>query len=127
MSDTITRGIRVQVKSAYIPERSRRQGQPYLFAYRVRISNDGAETVRLVGREWIITDADGQLERVSGPGVVGEQPILGSGESFEYTSVCSLRTPIGSMHGSYQLVSMRGHHFDAVIAPVSLAVPIALR
>lgn len=127
MSDAITRGIRVQVKSAYIPERSHQEGQPYLFAYRARISNDGEETVRLVGREWIITDADGRLERVSGPGVVGEQPILGPGESFEYTSVCPLRTPTGAMHGSYQLVSIRGDHFDAVIAPVSLDVPIALR
>ena len=127
MSDTTTRGIRVQVKSVCIPERSHREGQPYFFAYRVRISNDGEETVRVLGREWIITDAEGQVERVSGPGVVGEQPILGPGESFEYTSVCPLRTSIGSMHGSYQLASMRGDHFDAVIAPVSLAVPTALR
>jgi len=127
MSDATTRGIRVQVKSAHIPERSRQEDQPYLFAYRARISNDGEETVRVLSREWIITGADGQVERVSGPGVVGEQPILGPGESFEYTSVCALRTPIGSMHGSYRLVSFRGDRFDAVIAPVSLAVPIGLR
>ena len=126
MSDTITRGVRVQVRSAYVPERSIPADHQYFFLYKVRISNEGDETVQLVTREWIITDADGQVETVRGPGVVGEQPILGPGESFEYTSYCPLKTPIGSMQGSYQMVSARGDRFDAVIAPFSLAVPAAL-
>ena len=126
MSDTITRGVRVQVRSAYVPERSSPEESHYFFAYRVRIANEGEETVQLVSREWIITDADGHVERVKGPGVVGEQPILGPGESFEYTSFCPLRTAIGSMHGTYQMVSARGDRFDATIAPFSLAVPTAL-
>jgi ApaG protein len=126
LSDTITRGVRVQVRSQYVPERSVPAEHQYFFAYRVRISNEGEETVQLVTREWIITDGDGHVETVRGPGVVGEQPILGPGESFEYTSFCPLRTPIGSMHGTYQMVSARGDRFDAVIAAFSLAVPTAL-
>jgi len=126
VSDATTRGIRVQVKSAYVPERSSPGESRYFFAYRVRISNEGEETVQLVSREWIITDADGNVEHVKGPGVVGEQPVLGPGESFEYTSFCPLRTSIGSMHGSYQMVSARGDRFDATIAPFPLAVPSAV-
>jgi ApaG protein len=126
MSDTTTRGVRVQVKSAFVPERSAPQSNHYFFAYRVRISNVGEETVHLVSREWIITDADGNVEQVNGPGVVGEQPILEPGESFEYTSFCPLPTSIGSMHGSYQMVAASGERFDAEIAPFSLAVPTAI-
>jgi ApaG protein len=126
LSDTITRGVRVQVRSAFVPERSSPPESEYFFAYRIRISNEGDETVQLVSREWIITDADGKVETVRGPGVVGEQPVLGPGESFEYTSFCPLKTPIGSMHGTYQMVSARGERFDAVISPFSLAVPTAL-
>ena len=126
MSDITTRGVRVHVKSAYVPERSSPAENHFFFAYRVRISNEGDETVQLLTREWIITDGDGHVERVTGPGVVGEQPVLGPGEAFEYTSFCPLRTPIGSMHGSYQMVSARGERFDATIAPFSLAVPSAV-
>ena len=126
MSETTTRGVRVQVRGTYVPERSSPAESHYFFSYRVRISNEGEETVQLVSREWIITDADGNVEQVKGPGVVGEQPVLGPGEAFEYTSFCPLHTPIGSMQGSYQMVSARGDRFDAVIAPFSLAVPTAL-
>lgn len=126
MSDTTTRGVRIQVKSAYLPDRSAPEESRYLFAYRVRISNVGAETVQLISREWIITDQDGDVETVRGPGVVGEQPVLDPGQSFEYTSFCPLPTPIGSMHGAYQMVSSSGDTFDAEIAPFSLAVPSAL-
>jgi len=126
VSDITTRGVRVHVKSAYVPERSSPAENHFFFAYRVRISNEGDETVQLLTREWIITDGDGHVERVTGPGVVGEQPVLGPGEAFEYTSFCPLRTPIGSMHGSYQMVSARGERFDATIAPFSLAVPSAV-
>ena len=126
MSDTTTRGVRVQVKSAFVPERSAPQNNHYFFAYRVRISNVGEETVHLVSREWIITEADGNEEQVNGPGVDGEQPILEPGESFEYTSFCPLPTAIGSMHGSYQMVAASGERFDAKIAAFSLAVPTAI-
>jgi ApaG protein len=126
MSNTLTRGVRVQVKSSYLPERSSPRDEHYFFTYRVRISNEGTETVQLVSREWIITNAEGEVERVRGPGVVGEQPVLGPGESFEYTSFCPLRTRIGSMHGSYRMVTASGESFDAAIAPFSLAVPTAL-
>jgi ApaG protein len=126
MSDVTTRGVRVQVKSAYIPERSSPQEGRYFFAYKVRISNVGEETVQLISRQWIITDQDGDVETVRGPGVVGEQPVLDPGQSFEYTSFCPLNTPIGSMHGTYQMVAASGESFDAEIAPFSLAVPTAL-
>ena len=126
MSDTTTRGIRVQVRSAYLSERSSpREGQ-YLFQYHVRISNVGSETAQLVSREWIITNAEGEVERVKGPGVVGEQPVLSPGGSFEYSSFCPLKTAVGSMHGAYQMVTDKGEQFDAVIAPFTLAVPNAL-
>jgi ApaG protein len=126
MSDTTTRGVRVEVRSAFVPERSSPHENHYFFAYRVRISNVGEETVHLVSREWIITDADGNVEQVNGPGVVGEHPILEPGEHFEYTSFCPLPTSIGSMHGSYQMVAAGGDRFDAKIAPFSLAVPTAV-
>ena len=126
MSDTTTRGIRVQVKSAYLPERSSPRESSYLFMYNIRISNVGSQTAQLVSREWIITNADGEVERVKGPGVVGEKPVLPPGGSFEYTSYCPLKTSVGSMQGTYQMVTAEGEQFDAVIAPFTLAVPNAL-
>jgi ApaG protein len=126
VSVTTTRGIQIQVKSAYLPERSSPRESSYLFMYNIRISNVGSETAQLVSREWIITNADGEVERVKGPGVVGEQPVLPPGGSFEYTSYCPLKTPVGSMHGSYQMVTAEGEQFDAIIAPFTLAVPNAL-
>lgn len=123
MSDTTTNGIRVQVASFYVEERSDPDNGHYFFAYRVKISNVGSETAQLVSREWIITDADGNGEKVEGPGVVGAQPVLAPGESFEYTSFCPLPTPVGSMHGSYWMVRPGGEGFEARIAPFSLEVP----
>jgi ApaG protein len=126
VSVTTTRGIKIQVKSAYLPERSSPRESSYLFMYNVRISNVGSETAQLVSREWIITNAEGEVERVKGPGVVGEQPVLPPGGSFEYTSYCPLKTAVGSMQGSYQMVTAEGEQFDAMIAPFTLAVPNAL-
>jgi ApaG protein len=123
MSDTTTQGIRVQVESLYDEDRSAPQENYYFFAYRVRISNVGSETAQLLSREWIITDATGYQQEVQGPGVVGEQPVLAPGETFEYTSFCPLSTPVGSMHGTYRMVRTDGEAFDAAIAPFSLAVP----
>jgi ApaG protein len=126
MSDTTTRGVRVEVRTAFVPERSSPAESQYFFAYRIRISNVGEETVQLVSRHWVISDGEGNTEHVRGPGVVGEQPVLEPGEAFEYTSFCPLPTPIGSMHGTYQMVTAGGSAFEAEIAPFSLAVPTAL-
>ena len=126
MSDTTTRGIRIQVKATYLSDRSSPRDSQYLFAYQVRISNVGTDAAQLVSREWIITSAEGDVERVKGPGVVGEQPVLQPGGSFEYTSYCPLKTAVGSMQGSYQMVTADGEKFDAQIAPFTLAVPNAL-
>jgi ApaG protein len=126
VSDATTRGVRVEVRTAYVPERSAPQESRYFFAYRIRISNVGEETVQLLSRHWVISDGEGNVEHVRGPGVVGEQPVLEPGEAFEYTSFCPLPTPIGSMHGTYQMVTAGGSAFDAEIAPFPLAVPHAL-
>src|ERR687895_1680756 len=102
---TTTRGIRVEVRSEFLPERSSPRDSSYLFQYHVRISNVGSETAQLISREWIITNAEGEVERVKGSGVVGEQPVLAPGASFEYLSFCPLKTAVGSIHGGYQLVT----------------------
>ena len=125
-SDTTTRGIRVQVRSAYLPEQSTPSDQQFFFTYHVRISNTGPETAQLVSREWIITDAEGQVERVKGPGVIGQQPTLAPGAAFEYSSFCPLGTSVGSMQGSYRMRTADGEQFDAVIAPFTLATPYSL-
>ena len=126
MSDTTTRGIRVQVEGFYDEERSAPDQSYFFFAYQVRISNEGEETAQLISREWIITDAHGREQRVQGPGVVGEQPVLHPGEMFQYTSFCPLPTPVGTMHGTYQMVTREGERFDAIISPFSLAMPHAV-
>ena len=123
MSNTITRGIRVQVESTYVAERSEPRENYFFFAYRVSIANEGGDTAQLISREWIITDSDGNTERVVGPGVVGEQPLLKPGESFEYTSFCPLRTSFGSMQGAYTMRTQNGEMFEARIDPFDLAVP----
>jgi ApaG protein len=121
MSDTTTRGIRIEIESEYLADRSDRD--MYYFAYHVQISNVGVETAQLVSREWIITDEDGNVERVQGPGVIGETPILEPGESFEYTSFCPLPTPMGTMQGHFIMRTRSGESFPAAISPFTLAVP----
>ena len=120
-SEVVTRGIRVRVRSFFVPERSSPDEGEWFFAYRVTISNEGGETAQLLSRHWIITDGDGAEEDVRGPGVVGEQPVLAPGESFSYTSACPLKTPVGTMRGTYQMVTDGGLSFDAEIAPFTLA------
>jgi ApaG protein len=126
VSEAITRGIRIQVRSEYVPERSRPLEGQWFFAYTIRITNEGSDTAQLVSRHWVITDAAGSVEEVRGPGVVGQQPILGPGESFEYTSACPLTTPFGTMRGTYQMVTKGGSTFDAEIAPFELSEPFAI-
>jgi ApaG protein len=122
-SEAITRGIRVQVESIYDPHRSRPQESDWLFLYTVVIANEGAVTVKLVSRHWIITDERGKVEEVRGPGVVGEQPLLEPGQSFEYTSGCRLSTATGTMQGSYQMVTEDGEEFSAEIGAFVLSEP----
>ena len=123
MSDTTTNGVRVEVQSIFVRERSSIEDNYFFFAYRVSISNVGESVVQLVSRHWLITNGDGKVEEVKGPGVVGEQPLLRSGQSFEYTSFCPLETPVGTMHGTFQMIGEEGEPFDAVISPFTLAVP----
>ena len=122
-SEATTRNIHVTVEAAYDPSRSNPHAQQWLFLYTVKITNEGTETVQLISRHWVITDAMGKVEEVRGPGVVGEQPILGPGQSFRYTSGCPLTTPFGSMHGEYQMVAQGGVQFDVEIAPFTLTEP----
>ena len=116
----------MQVRSQYLPDRSQPLRQQYVFAYTILLSNEGAETVQLKSRHWIITDADGNVQEVRGEGVVGEQPTLRPGQRFEYTSGCSLRTQRGTMEGSYQMLTDEGLRFDARIAPFALSLPHTL-
>jgi ApaG protein len=125
-SEATTRGIAVRVRSRYVPEQSDPDEGTWLFAYTVVISNTSEHVVQLVSRHWIITDANGHVEEVRGPGVVGAQPVLRPGESFEYTSACPLRTTFGTMHGSYQMIEESGETFDAEIAAFSLSMPYAV-
>jgi ApaG protein len=125
-SEALTRGIRVNVSSKYVAERSRPLMNEYFFSYTIRIANEGRETVQLVSREWLITDAEGHVEEVRGPGVVGEQPVLGPGDAFEYTSACPLSTPFGSMAGTYQMVTDKGERFDAEVGAFQLSEPYAI-
>lgn len=126
MSDTTTNGIRVQVTTRFLADRSSARDNEYLFAYFIRISNVGTETAQLISRHWVITNTDGEEEEVRGEGVVGEQPVLPPGGSHEYNSFCNLKTSVGTMHGSYTMVTPSGDTFEARIAPFTLAVPYAL-
>jgi ApaG protein len=122
-SEAVTNNVRVEVESHYAPERSQPFQNHWFFHYTVRISNEGDETVQLLSRHWIITDGNGHVEEIRGAGVVGEQPVLSPGESFEYTSGCQLKTSTGTMRGTYQMVTEEGAHFDIEIAPFTLAEP----
>src|SRR5258706_14088056 len=123
MSDTVTRGVRVEVESQFEAERSSPGAGEFFFSYTVRISNVGDEVVQLVNRHWVITNANGEVEHVRGAGVVGEQPVLEPGESFEYTSYCPLPTAAGTMHGEYEMRTPGAERFAATIEPFSLAAP----
>jgi len=126
VSTAITEGIRVTVESVYVSEQSAPRAQRYVFAYTVKIANEGTEPAQLRTRHWIITDSNGKVEEVRGPGVIGQQPLLRPGDHFEYTSGCVLQTPRGEMHGTYQMHRPDGRSFDAEIAPFALALPYSL-
>jgi ApaG protein len=118
-----TRGIAVSVEPTYLETRSSPETAQYLWAYRVIIENQGQETVQLLSRHWMITNARGELTEVKGPGVVGEQPILKPGQRFEYTSGAPLNTPSGMMGGAYQMETEIGERFDIEIPTFSLDRP----
>ena len=123
MSSADTRGVRVEVEPRYLPEESSPETGHYVFAYTVTIANFGKETAQLRSRHWVITDATGSIEEVRGPGVVGSQPTLAPGQAFRYTSGCVLRTPRGTMHGTFQMHLEDESCFDAEIAPFLLIAP----
>ena len=125
-SEAVTSGVRVAVRARFIPERSNPGEGEWFFAYTIRIANESDRTVQLLSRHWVITDAEGKVEEVRGPGVVGQQPILGPGQSFEYTSACPLPTSFGVMQGTYQMVTPGGDRFDIAVAPFSLHEPYAI-
>ncbi len=120
MSEVVTEGIRVEVMSQHAPEQSSREKGEWVFKYTVRITNQSAETVRLVSRHWIINDALEESREIKGPGVIGKQPVLTPGESFQYSSWCPLTTPTGTMHGTYQMVRANGEEFEIEVAPFAL-------
>jgi ApaG protein len=123
MYQAVTRNIEVTVSPRFLPERSSIEKNYYFWAYTVEISNRGKTTVQLKTRHWRITDAFGRLQEVRGPGVVGEEPVLEPGASFEYTSGVPLPTPSGFMVGTYGMVTADGEHFDIAIPAFSLDGP----
>ena len=118
--------IDVDVATRFLDDQSAPEDGRYVFAYTIRIRNEGSEVAALRSRHWVITDGNDKVEEVRGPGVVGRQPRLAPGEEFEYTSGCVLTTPRGEMHGEYQMVREDGRTFDATIAPFALALPHSL-
>lgn len=118
-----TNGIEIVVEPFYLSDRSEPEANHYVWAYRITISNNSDGFVQLMSRYWHITDSDGNVEEVRGPGVVGEQPELSPGDSFQYTSGCPLSTPSGIMVGRYTLRSADGQLFDVAIPAFSLDIP----
>ncbi|MFN8057656.1 MAG: Co2+/Mg2+ efflux protein ApaG [Vicinamibacterales bacterium] len=125
-SEATTRRVRVYVEAEYSPEHSSPMNNHWFFLYTVQISNEGDETVQLISRHWVIADAMDRVEEVRGLGVVGKQPVLEPGDSFEYTSGCPLGTPFGEMRGTYQMVTASGDRFDVEIAPFALKAPFTV-
>lgn len=125
-SEAVTNNVRVEVEARYAADQSQPFNDKWFFHYTVRITNEGDETVQLLSRHWIVTDGNGRVEEYKGPGVVGEQPVLAPGESFQYTSGCPLKTSTGTMRGTYQMVTEDGEHFDVEIAPFLLNEPYTI-
>jgi ApaG protein len=118
--------VSVKTRTTYIADQSDPANDRYVFAYTITITNSGRVPVQLVGRHWIITDANERVQEVRGKGVVGEQPHLKPGESFEYTSGSAIATPVGTMRGSYQMVTDDGTRFDVSIPEFTLSMPRVL-
>lgn len=123
MADAAENFISVAVDTRYLEDQSDPDEQRYVFAYTITIRNRGTVPAKLLGRHWVITDANGKVQEVRGEGVVGEQPHLMPGQGFRYTSGAVLETPVGSMQGSYRMLADNGVEFDAPIAAFTLAIP----
>lgn len=126
MADSKKYQIQVDVKTAFLPDQSDPADDRYVFAYTITISNAGNVPAQLISRHWVITNADEEVQEVRGLGVVGEQPFLQPGSSFEYTSGCSLTTPVGTMRGNYQMTAEDGLQFEAEIPEFVLSMPRVL-
>ncbi|MDH5407444.1 MAG: Co2+/Mg2+ efflux protein ApaG [Gammaproteobacteria bacterium] len=122
----LSHDTRIEVETMYIPEQSSPEHEHYVFSYTITIKNHGTVPAKLLTRHWIITDANGHSEEVRGEGVVGEQPYLKPGEGFRYTSGTVIKTPVGSMQGSYQMLADDGVAFEAPISAFSLSMPNVL-
>ena len=121
--DKIKYEISIEVETDYIDNQSEPDVDRYVFAYTITIANRGNIPAKLLSRHWVITDANGKIQEVSGDGVVGEQPNLNPGEKFSYSSGAVLETPVGAMQGRYLMEAENGTSFDAAIPPFTLAVP----
>lgn len=126
MSDTLTNQVEIEVETHYIEEQSIPEEDRYVFAYTITIHNRGEQAARLLHRHWIITDGDGNTQEVRGEGVVGEQPHIGPGDYFRYTSGTILETPVGTMEGSYHMRADDGTEFNATIPVFTLSLPHTL-
>lgn len=126
MSSQHTNSISISVETSYIEAESVPSENRYVFSYTISIRNLGTQPARLLNRHWIITDANGRVQEVRGEGVVGQQPYLRPGQMFRYTSGTMITTPVGSMHGSYEMLNDEGVRFEAEIAPFSLSIPKTL-
>jgi ApaG protein len=122
-----THGLVVRVRPQYLPDQSEPDERRWVWAYHIEIENRGRQSVQLLARHWIITDAMGRVEHVKGLGVVGEQPVLNPGDRFRYASGCPLPTPSGAMVGTYRMASSLGEQFDIDVPPFSLDMPHAPR
>jgi ApaG protein len=123
MAESSENQISIAVDTRYLEDQSDPDEQRYVFAYTITIRNRGTVPAKLLGRHWVITDANGKVQEVRGEGVVGEQPHLMPGQGFRYTSGAVLETPVGSMQGSYQMLADDGVQFDALIPAFTLAIP----
>ena len=123
MKNTLKHDIKVDVETAFIPEQSNTDANRYVFSYTITIRNQGSLPARLLNRHWIITDANGKVEEVRGPGVVGEKPYLKPGQYFRYRSGTVLETPVGAMEGDYEMLDDEGERFLAPIPAFSLRTP----
>ncbi len=118
--------INIEILPTYIAEQSDPYNDHYVFSYTVTIRNEGKKPARLLTRHWVITDGDGQVQEVRGEGVIGKQPHLAPGENFKYTSGTFMNTPVGTVRGSYQMITDSGETFEADIPSFTLAVPNTL-
>lgn len=115
--------VKIEVQTEYLPEQSTPEDERYVFAYHVSIHNEGSNKVQLISRHWIITDGNDKVQEVKGSGVIGLQPQLESGESFQYSSGAVIDSQVGVMQGSYQMLDENGQHFEAEIPAFKLAIP----